>query len=48
MQIGAGATVGGDPMDYDPNLWGISVIGPGGVIADGEDSGSQDHAQPLP
>ena len=36
VQIGAGATVGGDPMDYDPNLWGISVIGPGGVIADGE------------
>ena len=36
VQIGAGATVGGDPMDYDPNVWGISVIGPGGVIADGE------------
>ena len=36
VQIGAGATVGGDPMDYDPNLWGISVIGPGGVIADWE------------
>ena len=36
VQIGAGATVGGDPMDYDLNLWGISVIGPGGVIADGE------------
>ena len=36
VQIGAGAKVGGDPVDYDPNLWGISVIGPGGVIADGE------------
>ncbi len=36
VQIGAGATVGGDPMDYDPNVWGISVVGPGGVIADGE------------
>ena len=36
VQIGADAKVGGDPMDYDPNRWGISVIGPGGVIEDGE------------
>lgn len=36
VQVGAGAKVGGDPLDYDPNLWGISVIGPGAVIADGE------------
>ena len=36
VQIGAGAKVGGDPMDYDPNVWGISVVGPGGAIADEE------------
>ena len=36
VQIGAGAKVGGDPLDYDPAVWGISVIGPGGAIADGE------------
>ncbi len=35
-QVGEDANVGGDPMDYDPDKWGISVLGPGSVIADKE------------
>ena len=35
-RIGQGAKVGGDPMDYDPDKWGIAVIGPGAAIEDGE------------
>ncbi len=36
VQVGQDANVGGDPMDYDPDKWGISVLGPGTVIADRE------------
>ena len=36
VQIGENAKVGGDPMEVDPDKWGISVLGPGAVIADGE------------
>ena len=31
-----GAQVGGEPENYDPEAWGITVLGPGAVIAAGE------------
>jgi len=30
------AAVGGAPVDYDPDQWGISVLGPGAVVGEGE------------
>jgi len=35
-QVGANATVGGAPEDSDPTAWGITILGPGCVIADDE------------
>ena len=35
-QVEAGAQVGGEPENYDPEAWGITVLGPGAVIAAGE------------
>ncbi|MBD5162941.1 MAG: glucose-1-phosphate adenylyltransferase [Oscillibacter sp.] len=35
-QVEAGAQVGGNPEDYDPDEWGITVLGPGAVISAGE------------
>ena len=34
--IEAGASVGGNPVDSDPDEWGISVLGPNTVIGAGE------------
>ncbi len=34
--VEAGAKVGGNPEDYDPDEWGITVLGPGAVISAGE------------
>ena len=36
VRVGAGARVGASPMDYDPDRWGIAVLGPSTVIAAGE------------
>jgi len=36
VHIGAGAQVGGDPMAYNPDEWGIAVVGPGASITAGE------------
>ena len=36
VRVGAGARVGASPMDYDPDRWGIAVLGPSAVIAAGE------------
>jgi glucose-1-phosphate adenylyltransferase len=36
VHIGADAKVGGDPMAYNPDEWGIAVVGPGAAIAAGE------------
>ena len=35
-QIDCGATIGGDPESCDPEAWGITVLGPGAVIGEGE------------
>jgi glucose-1-phosphate adenylyltransferase len=35
-QVEAGAVVGGNPEDYDPDKWGVTVLGPGTVISAGE------------
>ena len=35
-QVDAGAQVGGEPENYDPDTWGITVLGPNTVIAAGE------------
>lgn len=35
-QIDCGATIGGDPESCDPEAWGITVLGPGTVIGEGE------------
>ena len=34
--VDADAHVGGNPEDYDPDEWGITVLGPGAVISAGE------------
>ena len=34
--VEAGAQVGGNPEDYDPDKWGITVLGPGASIGPGE------------
>ena len=34
--VEADAHVGGNPEDYDPDEWGITVLGPGAVISAGE------------
>ena len=35
-QIDCGAKIGGDPESCDPATWGITVLGPGSVIAENE------------
>ncbi|MDE7220647.1 MAG: glucose-1-phosphate adenylyltransferase [Oscillospiraceae bacterium] len=35
-QVEAGAVVGADPESYDPDAWGITVLGPNTAIAAGE------------
>ena len=34
--VGKKAAVGGNPTDYDPDQWGIAVLGPGSRIGEGE------------
>ena len=36
VRVGAGAKVGSDPVNYDPEKWGITVLGPNTAIAPGE------------
>ena len=35
-QVEAGAQVGGNPEDCDPDKWGVTVLGPNAVISAGE------------
>ena len=34
--VGKKASVGGEPADYDPDKWGIAVLGPGAAIGEEE------------
>ena len=34
--VEAGAAVGGNPEDSDPDKWGVTVLGPNTVISAGE------------
>jgi len=36
VSVGENARVGGDPLDYEPEKWGICVLGPGAAAAGGE------------